>query len=82
MSATTWGALTDDDAGLPVTFAWPWDPADTVTATYLSRDPADYGTDEDGTPIVRHLIDYGGDIGPQATQLRADLPVELGALTG
>lgn len=73
MTMTTWGDLADTDAGKAITFRFPWE--QTPTAAVFVRRGYQGAWDDDGTEQWVHFIDYGGDIGEQATQFRVDEPV-------
>jgi hypothetical protein len=75
MPDTTWGALTDDNAGQRVTIHFEWDDAPT-TATFV-RTFGSYGPGLDNTEQVRHVLDFGGDLGEQEVQLSTGFPVTV-----
>lgn len=78
MPGTTWGELTDDDAGKLITVRFWWDDHDTTATFVLTEGLGGYGLDG-ATEQYRHVLDYGGDIGEQETQLDAATPVTVSA---
>lgn len=72
-----WGDLTDADAGRTITFQFPWE-TDPTTAVF-SRAGYDAGLTDDGVDRRVNFIDYGGDVGVQATQFPVTTPIEVEA---
>lgn len=76
-TAITWGELTDDLAGRPVTFTFPWEQSPT-SAVFVRRGYLSAFDEADGCERWTHQINYGGDVGTQETAFRVDAAVELG----
>lgn len=73
-SVTTWGALDAEQAGRALEWSWPW--GEDAAGTLVRRVGL-AGFDEDGGELIVHVVDYGGDVGEQPTQRRADAEVTL-----
>jgi hypothetical protein len=78
MPESTWGALTDADAGRRVTLRFWWDDHDTTATFVRTQGLGGYGLDGT-TEQYRHVLDYGGEIGEQETQLDVATPVTVDA---